>query len=260
MLLFGTGKIFTLPKRTGQGLGIAATKPVIIGSAQEITVDMDADIKTLYGAGRYPLGVALGRGKVEVKAKYATFDAAILGRLQFGKEPSAGIRSTVNDFACHLPASAQGSAAAVSVVVEPPQDGTFLNDLGVFDDLTGEQLDPIPFDAEKVPAAGQYTVKDGTYRFAPSTSVRDLLLSYEYRSTSAKGQLFELTNELMGPTPSFSLYMKADNDGKTLAMCLNRVVSSKVSLPFKSDDFATFELNGQAFADERGQLGYISVY
>jgi hypothetical protein len=103
-------------------------------------------------------------------------------------------------------------------------------------------------------------VKDGTYRFAPSTSTRELLLNYEYRSTSAKGQLFELTNELMGPTPSFSLYLKANNEGKSLSMCLYRVVSSKVSLPFKSDDFATFELNGQAFADERGQLGYISVY
>jgi hypothetical protein len=259
MLLFGTGKLIALPQRNGLGLVVPESSPVVIGSAQEITVDMDADIKTLYGAGRYALGVAQGRSKVEIKAKYASLDAGILGRLQFGKQASAGIRSTVNDFSCVLPTGAAGSVAPVSVVIEPPQDGSFVADLGIFDGATGEQLERVPFDANPVPAAGQYTLKDGTYRFAPSTNEREMMISYEYRATGGKGQLFELTNELMGPSPSFTLVMKAEHDGRTLSMRLNRVVSSKVTLPFKSDDFATFELNGQAFADERGQLGYICL-
>jgi hypothetical protein len=263
MIFFGSGNFITIPVEDSFGNPWATPTPVRLGGLQDISVDIDVDLKTLYGSRRYPIAVAQGKAKIEIKAKYAEIDGAVLGRLQFGKAPIAGIRAAVHDFAFLLAAGAEGSNAAVEVIVEPPHDGTFVTDLGVVDGATGEQLERVPFANDVVPAAGEYAVLNGKYRFAPSHVARKFLVSFEYRAESAngrKGQIFELTNDLMGPTPAFTVMLQNQYGGKNLVMKLNRAVSSKVSLPFKSDDFAVYDLTAQAFADEAGSVGYIALF
>lgn len=259
MILFGTGTLIAQQTQDSLGNLLRFPASVRLGTMQDISVDIDVDLKTLYGSQRYPISVAQGKAKIEIKAKYAEINGAILGRLQFGKTPTAGIRSVVHDHAFIVPASAAGGQA-VEVIVEPPDEGTFFADLGVVEGATGDQLERVAPSQTAAPGAGEYSVTNGTYRFAPSEHARELLVSYEYRAASSKGQIFELTNDVMGPTPAFTLMLKNSFDGKNLVMKLNRAVSSKVSLPFKSDDYAVYDLTAQAFADAAGQVGYLCLF
>lgn len=260
MISFGTGKMITVPTSDSLGTTLETPTPVRWGTLQDVTVDIDVDIKTLYGSKRFPISVGQGKGKIEIKAKYAEINGAILGDLQFGKTPQAGVRAAVIDFAVTVPKTEGANPAAQQVIVEPPRDGVFVTDLGLVDATTGESLRRVaPVDGQ-APGVGQYTVADGIYRVAPSAQERTLLVSYEYRATTAKGQIFQLTNDVMGPTPSFTLLLQNSFDGKNLVMKLNRVVSSKLSLPFKNDDYAVYDFNAQAFADAADQIGYLSLF
>lgn len=260
MITFGTGKAVAIPRYDALGTPLANPTPVRLATMQDVSVEMDVDLKMLYGAQRFPIAVGQGKGKIEIKAKYAEINGAILGSLQFGKTPTAGVRAAVFDFAVTLPAAEGGSQAAAQVVVEPPQKGSFATDMGVLDATTGEQLERAAVVEGQPPGAGQYTVENGKYKFPPAAQERTVLISYEYRADAAKGQIFQLTNDVMGPTPAFSLLLQNSYDGKNLVMKLNRVVSSKVSLPFKNDDYGVYDLNAQAFADAAGQIGYLCLF
>ncbi|WP_457329732.1 hypothetical protein [Rhizobacter sp. P5_C2] len=260
MINFGTGKIIATPTYDSLGKLLLNPTPVRLGTMQDISVDIDVDLKTLYGSKRFPISVGQGKGKIEIKAKYAEINGAILGSLQFGKTASAGVRAAVFDFVVKVPAAEAASQAAVQVTVEPPQDATFATDLGVLDAATTESLERAAVIDGQAPAVGHYTVSNGVYRFAPSTQDRMLLISYEYRAESGKGQIFQLTNDVMGPTPAFSLLLQNSFDGKNLVMKFNRAVSSKVSLPLKNDDYAVYDLSAQAFADAADEIGYLCLF
>ena len=79
-------------------------------------------------------------------------------------------------------------------------------------------------------------------------------------AVSTTAQTFDLSNDLMGSTPSFSLYLKQQFDGQTLVMRLNKVVSGKMNLPFKNDDFALYDFEAEALDDGTGSLGYMCLY
>jgi hypothetical protein len=262
MINFGTGKIIAIPTYDALGRLLLNPTPVRLGTMQDITVDIDVDLKTLYGSKRFPISVGQGKGKIEIKAKYAEINGAILGSLQFGKTASAGVRAAVFDFVVKVPAAEAASQAAAQVTVEPPQGATFVTDLGVLDAATMESLERAAVVDGQAPTVGQYTVANGVYRFAPSTQDRTLLISYEYRAegANAKGQIFQLTNDVMGPTPAFSLLLQNSFDGKNLVMKFNRAVSSKVSLPLKNDDYAVYDLSAQAFADAADEIGYLCLF
>lgn len=252
MINFGVGKLIAVPTNLADGSVIANPTPVVLGSMQDISVDLSTEIKTLYGAKRYPIAVGQGKGKTEIKAKYAEINGAILGSLFLGKTPTAGIKDAVIDFAANVP----GSSTYV-ITVAPPNTGTFVSDLGVADGTTGEPLSRVA----SGPTAGQYSVSSGgVYTFAAADAGKAMLLSYEYSATSTTGKVFALTNDVMGYTPSFSLLLKTGYDGKSLVLKLNRCVSGKLNLPLKNDDFALYDFEAEAFADPAGQLGYLCLY
>ncbi len=252
MFSFGTGKIVAVPTNDSTGTAIANPTPVILGTMQDISVDMSVEIKTLYGGKRYPLRAGQGKGKVSIKAKYAEINAAILGQLFYGKAAAAGIKAGVFDFAAAIP-----SGTPYELTVAPPSSGTFLTDLGVVRADTGIQMTRVA----SAPATGQYTVNTtGKYTFAAADQGKPVLISYEYSAASATGQVFNLTNDLMGVTPSFSLLMQNSFDGQSLVMKLNRCVSGKMALPNKSDDFSVYDFDAEAFADATDSLGYICLF
>ena len=106
------------------------------------------------------------------------------------------------------------------------------------------------------PAAGQYSlvVATGIYTFAAADTGKAIKISYEY-SASAGGQIYTMTNETMGYTPSFTLLLQNGYDGKTMVCKLNRCVSGKLSVPLKSDDFAIYDFEAEAFAAWRARFG-----
>lgn len=252
MINFGTGKIVATPTNLADGSAIATPTPVILGTMQDVSLDLSVELKTLYGGKRYPLAVGQGKGKIEVKAKYAEIDGGILGSLFFGKESASGVKAAVFDTAATIPES-----LPYTVTVTAPNSGAFVADLGVVFASTGEQLTRVAAS----PATGQYTLSEatGAYTFAAADKGKGILISYEY-SVASGGRIWTISNEAMGYTPSFSLLLQNSFDGKKLVCKLNRAVSGKLNLPFKSDDFAVYDFDASAFADAAGNIGYICMF
>ena len=251
MINFGAGKLIAVPTNLADGTAIANPTPVVLGTMQDISLDLSVEIKSLYGSKRYPIAIGQGKGKTEIKAKYAEIDGGILGSLFFGKAGVAGVKAAVFDFAASIP----GTPYTITIV--PPGSGTFIADLGVMFSASGVQLTRVA----SAPITGQYSVNTGTgvYTFAAADTLLGVKISYEY-SASSGGQVWTMTNETMGYTPSFTLLLQNGYDGKNLVCKLNRCVSGKLSLPLKSDDFAIYDFEAEAFAAANGELGYICLF
>lgn len=250
MINFGSGKLVAVPTNLADGSVIATPTPVVLGTMQDISLDLSTEMKTLYGSKRYPIAVGQGKGKTEIKAKYAEIDGGILGSLFFGKAATAGIKAAVFDSAGTIPAS-----SPYTLTVAPPNSGAFVADLGVLRTDTGVQMTRVA----SAPATGQYSVAAGVYTFAAADTGKPVAISYEY-SAATGGQIWTMTNETMGYTPSFAMLLQNGYDGKNLVVKLNRCVSGKLSLPLKADDFAIYDFEAEAFADAAGNLGYICLY
>lgn len=249
MINFGSGKLIAVPTHLADGTAIATPTPVILGTMQDVSLDLSVETKELYGSKRYPIAVGQGKGKTEIKAKYAEINGGILGSLFFGKAAVAGVKAAVFDFAASIP-----SGSPYTLTVAPPSSGTFVMDMGVIFASTGVQLTRVA----SAPTAGQYSVSAGVYTFAAADAGKGVALSYEYSATTG-GSVWHLTNEVMGYTPSFTLLLQNSFDGNSLICKLNRCVSGKLSLPLKADDFAVYDFEASAFADAAGSLGYICM-
>lgn len=253
MINFGAGKIIAVPTHLADGTAITSPTPVILGTMQDISVDLSVEMKSLYGSKRYPIATGQGKGKIEIKAKYAEIDGGILGSLFFGKASTAGIKAAVFDSAGTIP----DTPGPYTLTITPPSSGTFVADLGVVFSDTGVQLTRVA----SAPATGEYSVvvATGVYTFAAADKLKGVKISYEY-SASAGGKIWTITNEVMGYNPSFTLLLQNGYDGKNLVCKLNRAVSSKLGLPLKSDDFAIYDFEAEAFADSAGNIGYICLF
>jgi len=251
MINFGAGKLIAVPTNLADGTAIANPTPVILGTMQDISVDLSVEMKSLYGSKRYPIATGQGKGKIEIKAKYAEIDGDILGSLFFGKAATAGVKAAVFDTAATIPGT------PFQVTIDPPGTGTYAADLGVVVAATGVQLTRVA----SSPATGEYSVNTstGVYTFASADEGDGVLISHEY-SDSAGGQVWTITNEVMGYNPSFTLLLQNSYDGKNLVCKLNRAVSGKLGLPLKSDDFAIYDFEAEAFADSAGNIGYICLF
>ena len=252
MINFGSGKLIAVPTNLSDGTAIAVPTPVILGTLQDVSLDISVDLKTLYGSKRYPMAVGQGKGKVELKAKHAEIDGGVLGSLFFGKAATAGIKAAVFDFAASVP----GTPFAVTIA--PPSSGTFVADLGVFNASTGVQLTRV--DVGATPTTGQYKCSTvGVYTFASADTLKAMRISYEYSAASG-GSVWSISNDEMGYTPAFSILLQNSYDGKSLVCKLNKAVSGKLSVPLKADDFAIYDFSAEAFANAAGSLGYICLF
>lgn len=252
MINFGVGKLIAVPTNAADGSSIANPTPVVLGTMQDVSLDLSVEMKTLYGSKRYPIAVGQGKGKTEIKAKYTEIDGGILGSLFFGRTETAGIKAAVFDSAGTIPAT----PGPYTLTVAPPGSGTFVADLGVMNATTGEQLSRVA----SAPAAGQYSVSgSGVYTFAVADQGKGVRISYEYSATSG-GKVWTITNEVMGYTPSFTLLLQNGYQGKNMVVKLNCCVSGKLALPLKNDDFAIYDFDAEAFADANGELGYICLF
>lgn len=251
MINFGAGKLIAVPTNLADGSAITNPTPVILASMQDVSVDYSVETKTLHGSKRYPIAAGQGKGKIELKAKLAEFDAGVLGSLFLGKASAAGIKAAVFDSAGTIPAT------PFQLTIDPPGSGTYVTDLGVVNADTGVQLTRVA----SAPATGEYSVNTGTgvYTFASADEGDDVLISYEYSATTG-GKVWTMSNEVMGYTPSFTALLQNSYDGKTLVCKLNRCVSGKLGLPFKNDDFAVNDFEAEAFADAAGNLGYLCMF
>lgn len=246
---FGAGALFGVQTHDASGAAVSNPTPVQFGTLQEIGFDMSFDAKKLYGAKQFPIAVGRGKGNLSFKAKMADIDGRVLSDLVFGQASSAGIKSTVNNFAAAVPASTPWT-----ITISPPGSGTFAADLGVIDATTGAPLTRVA----TAPTAGQYSVSVGTgvYTFASADANKAILISYEYTATSTSAKYGLITNQYMGYSPFFSAVLNNSYQGKSITLHFNRCMSSKFSMPFKNEDFAVPDFEFEAMADDAGNIGY----
>ncbi len=237
---FGVGALIALRTDT------ATATPAQFGTLQEVQLDLSFTVKELTGQFQAPAALARGGLKITGKAKAARVSAANFNNIFFGQTVTTGNTLT------------QLNEAGTVTGASPPRSqvgnhANFVADLGVAYAATGTMLTQVA----SGPAAGQYTVNASTGVYTCSAADGNAALLFTYSYTTTAGTSLALSNQLMGSAPTFQLVLNEQYQGKLLNLQLNSVISPKLSLAFKNEDFMIPEFDFQAAADAAGNIGNI---
>lgn len=239
--VFGTGQLFTTP--------IGGGAPLKFGALQDVSVDFNGEIKTLFGQYQFPLSSARGKTTVEWKAASGNIDAAAFNSIFFGQDLEA------NDEIVQVFAEAKTIPAATAYTITVDKATDFMMDLGV----TSADGAVAFVQVASNPGENEYSVTSaGVYTFSSENASDAILIDYLYESPTTGGSL-TVTNKLMGATPRFQMVLSQVFEGKTFTLILFSATSEKLSLPLKQDDYLIADLSGQAFSDERNRIARITT-
>lgn len=236
---FGSGNLF------GYRTDVATPQPIQFGALQDVTVDINFNVKELFGQNQFPVAVARSTGKITGKAKMGRIQAAAFNELFFGQTLASGQKVTaVNEGPTPIPTT--------PFTITVANGTTWVEDLGVFDATTGQPFTRV----STAPAAGQYSVAAGgvyTFAAADNTAARKVNISYTY-TIAATGQKMTVTNQVLGSAPQFKAVLFETYQGNKLQLELFACISTKLSIPTKMEDFVIPELDFSAFADSSGNV------
>lgn len=247
---FGSGILWGTPLTDANGAAVANPTPVPFGALQDVSVDFQADIKTLFGSNAYPLLAARGKSKITGKAKAAQVNGALLNSVYFGYASTAGIVGDNYDVT-----GATIPTTPFQITPTPPSSGTWSVDLGV------RNASAVPMTrVASAPTTGQYSVAAGVYTFAAADAGLTVYISYQYTASSTTAKKISLTNVVMGAAPTFRCDLSVPYGGKVLTLVLLNCVANKLSFATKLDDFMIPEFDFEAFADASGtNIGSINL-
>lgn len=237
--VFGTGQVYSMPAGGGA--------PLRIGALQDVSVDLSADTKELFGQNQFALDTARGKTKVEWKAASGNIDVEAFNSIFFGQTVTqdSELLQAINE------AGAVPAMATYTITVANDGAGVFVMDLGVSLVTTGEQLKQVP----GAPGAGEYSVSAlGVYTFNVAQASAAVLINYAYNGTTTGSGSLLVTNQLMGSTPKLQLFLSQRYSSKTFSMLIFSCVADKLSLPLKQDDYLISELSGTAHANDAGNV------
>ena len=244
MFAFGAGQMFATPLTDGTGAAIATPTPIIIGTLQNVDLDISGEVKELFGQNQF--AAAIGRGKVKItgKAKFASIFALQFNNVFFGQTLASGLNGLVNDT---VGAAIPGTPYQITPTI--PSSGTWAADLGVLDS-TGKPMTRVA----SAPAAGQYSVAAGVYTFASADTGKTVYISFRYTASVTGAQKQTIVNQPMGYAPTFECNLQESYNGKILNIRLRSCVGTKLGLGFKNDDFMIPDFEFSAFADSAGNV------
>lgn len=241
---FGVGVLIGTTRTDALGVALAVPQSFRLGILQDISSDFSFESKPLYGSGQLPVDQGRGKAKLTFSAKSASIDAIAFAALHFGIAPTTGVKLPLIDFAATVPAT------PYQVTPTLPGSGTWLSDLGVTT-AAGVPLTRVA----SGPATGQYSVSAGVYTFAAADTGVAMLISLLY-SAATGGTIVQMTNQLMGYSPSFGAILYNDSKGSKLCVGMANCQSDKLSLPFKNDDFALADFGFMGLDDGSGSAGW----
>lgn len=239
---FGSGALYGVSSASG-------STPVKFGAIHEVNVDFSFNVKELYGQFQFPLAIARGTGKITGKAKFGQIQSNIYNSLYFTDTQTTGSIIVANDEAGTIPASS-------TYTITVSHGSVFEADLGVrYADGSGALTL-----VTSLTAVGQYTVNTSTglYTFYSGDASKKVLLSYSYTSTST-GNKTTLSNQLIGVAPTFQIVLSENFNGKNLTLRLKNCISSKLTMPFKQEDFMVSELDFMCSADASNNVLDLSM-
>lgn len=232
---FGVGNLYYTP--------VGGGAPVAFGAVQDVSVDFSGDTKSLYGQSSFPLDVARGKVKIEGKASFGQLNLNLYNSLFFGQSVAVGQSVQAFNEAGAIPSTTPFTLTAAN-------GATFKQDLGVFFASNGQALKQVA----TTPSAGQYTVSAaGLYTFSTTDSGKAVVLNYLY-GDATNGQTLTVNNPLMGSMPTFQLTLSSVTKGSSSVLTLLCCTSTKLSLPFKQEDYLVPQIDFQAQDDGSGRV------
>ena len=232
---FGVGNLYFTP--------VGGGAPVAFGAVQDVSVDFSGDTKALYGQNSFPLDVARGKVKIEGKASFGQLNLAIYNALFFGQTVAAGQNVQAFNEASVVPASTPYTVTAAN-------GATFKQDLGVFYASNGQPLKQVASN----PSTGQYSLGvGGVYTFAAGDSGKAVVFNYLY-GDAVNGQTLTVNNPIMGSMPTFQLVLSSTTKGNSSVLTLLCCTSTKLTLPFKQEDYLVPQIDFQAQDDSTGRV------
>lgn len=247
--LFGAGTVI------GKRVDVTNAPPAFLGTIQDFEFDIDQTIKELVGQYKSPVAIAGAMQKYTAKAKFARIQASSVNFL-LGQTLTSGMIEMADTEQDTIPVTTSTILPSFTV-----SQGTasYQEDFGVFYSATGVALTPTA--STSTPTSGYYIAgTTGIYTFG--TGDRGLVVNTYYQYTVTTGVSVPLANQLMGQQPSFELFAKQKfnylGTQKEMVIKLNACVSSKLTFPFKNQDFLIQEMDIQAFADAANNIGTLS--
>lgn len=230
---FGVGLLTLTPSG-------ANPTPQQVGILQDVNLDIAVASKELYGSSQFPIDVARAAGKVGGKAKFATIRGSMISQLLGG--------STIATGATYGAQNETGTIPSTPYQITVTNSATFVEDLGVFDTVSGLFLTRVA----SAPATGQYAVTAGVYTFAAADAGHLVWISYSY--TSATGKTVTLNNQLMGTGNTFTLTLFNSFRSMNSGVKLFAVQVPKLTFALKNEDYTMNDLDFDAFANGAGKV------
>lgn len=244
--VFGSGVVWGTPTTDATGAAIANPSPIQLGVLQDISCDMSFDTKMLYGGLQFPIAVGRGKGKIDLKSKFAQINGATLNSLYFGQSMTSAKLGDVNDTT-----GAVIPTTPYQLTPTVPSSGTWSQDLGV-KDSNGLPMTRVA----SAPATGQYSVAAGVYTFAAADVGKTVFINFQYTATSTTAKKGTIINLPMGYAPVVRLDLYMPYQGKEFVLTFPQCISSKLGFSTKQDDFMIPEMDFQGFADPAGNVAY----
>lgn len=242
---FGAGLVYTNPNA-----GNLATNPTPLKglTIQDITLDVQADVKELRGQYQFPDDTAIadkkGTGKFQVGRK----DLTMFNQNFFADTIAAGGTSVATNVAGTIPAS-----TPFTITPTVPGSGTFSEDLGVSYSGTGVELIKVA----SGPTTGQYSVSAGVYTFAAADEGLAVLISFAYTVTTP-GSTYQVNQQTLGYGPQVEIFIvdtyKPTSGGIFSTIRVYAAKFTKVTLGNKRVDYSMPEMDYSYFAASSGRV------
>ena len=241
---FGAGALYGTPLTDFQGNAIANPTPVLFGTLQDVSVDISADVKELFGQNQFADAIGRGKAKITGKAKFARMNGLMINSLFFGQTVTSSILADVNDTT-----GALIPTTPFQITPTVPNSGTWAADLGVRNAVGNPMVR-----VASAPTTGQYSVAAGVYTFAAADTGLNVFISYQYTAASTVAKTGTINNVAMGAAPTFQCDLSDGYLGSGLTLTLYKCLATKIAFATKQDDFMIPELDFSAFSNAAGQV------
>jgi hypothetical protein len=238
---FGIGGMFANPNAGNEVAVGSGGGPVQFGIIQNVELDISQALKELMGQNKFPDDVAPSDMKVTGKGGFARLNIPIMNNLFYADSVASGGSIVVPNEAHTL--------SGTTVVIAPPNSGTFAQDLGV---VYASNFKPLELVTSGV-AQGQYEVDVSTATYTINAADENTALLFSYRYTVTTGNTLTVTNHVQGYGPVFELFLLEHYNGLN-GLHLYACRASKLSHPLKRADYMIPEFDFTGYANPAGNV------
>ena len=252
--VFGPGVAWITQTQDAFGNAVSNPSPVLIAGMQDVSLDMSAEVKELYGTNSFAIAIGRGKQKLGIKVKNAQVHGRLWNQLFFGQTIAPGVYTAYFDTAgTAIPTTPYTVTPVTTYAASLPSGATYGYDLGVRD------VNNLPFArVASAPTTGQYSMTGGVYTFAAADTGRTVYISFNYTATSTVAQKLAIANLPMGFAPVFQFDLIIPYLGNVLSATFPNCMATKTGLATKLDDFAYPEFDISAFAPGSAGVGTLS--